>query len=76
MTLLITDPVGFAVDWDWRCGLTVWSERGVWFDSRVAAHQLPTRPRSERHALRAAKRWWSTEGREQALRSGNDEHHR
>lgn len=73
MTWLITDPTGFAVDWDWRCGLTVWSERGAWFDSPIAEHELATRPRTERQALRAAKRWWSAEGREQALQSGGAE---
>lgn len=76
MTLLITDPVGFAVDWDWRRGLTVWSERGVWFATRVGQHQLPDRPGDERQALRMAKRWWSAEGRSEALHRTDIDHSR
>ena len=71
MTVLLADPVGLAVDWDWQRHLTVWATAGrlhePHFDSKVLEHELPERPASARQAHAAAGRWWRTEGRTQAL---------
>ncbi|MGH3284861.1 MAG: hypothetical protein ACRDPD_09300 [Streptosporangiaceae bacterium] len=65
------DPAGFAVDWDWQRGLTVWALAGrrfePRFDRKVLEHELPTRAVSERRAQAAARRWWRTRGRAEAL---------
>jgi hypothetical protein len=48
MTTVWSDPVGFAVDWDWQRGLTVWALAGrrsePRFDGKVLEHELPVRP--------------------------------
>ena len=71
MTMVWGDPVGFAVDWDWQRGLTVWALTGrrsePRFDGKVLEHELPVRPASERQAQAAARRWWRTQGRTEAL---------
>lgn len=71
MSLVLADQAGFAVDWDWRRGLTVWTLAGPRYECRFAAkvieYQLPARPPAERRARRAARRWWRAEGRVQAL---------
>jgi hypothetical protein len=71
MTMVWGDPAGFAVDWDWQRGLTVWALAGrrsePRFDRRVSEHELPVRPVGERQAQAAARRWWRTEGRAGAL---------
>ena len=77
MTMVWGDPAGFAVDWDWQRGLTVWELAGrrsePRFDRKVLEHELPARPAGERQARAAARRWWRTQGHAQALRaaSGN-----
>ena len=71
MTMVWGDPAGFAVDWDWQRGLTVWRLAGRGseprFDHNVLEHELPTRPAGERQAQAAARRWWRTQGRSGAL---------
>lgn len=71
MSVVLADPDGFAVDWDWQRGLTVWAVAGPPFESRfghrVLQHQLAARPASEGRARRAARRWWRAQGRSQAL---------
>jgi hypothetical protein len=71
MTVVLTDPAGFAVDWSWQRHLTVWALTGrryePQFDSKVLEHELPDGPTSERQAHAAARRWWRTQGRTQAL---------
>ncbi|MGH3226295.1 MAG: hypothetical protein ACRDPY_47745 [Streptosporangiaceae bacterium] len=65
------DPAGFAVDWDWQRGLTVWALAGrrfePRFDRKVLEHELPAWPVSERRAQVAARRWWRTRGRAEAF---------
>ena len=71
MTMVWGDPAGFAVDWDWQRGLTVWALAGrrseQQFDGKVLQHELPARPASEWRAQAAACRWWRTQGRTEAL---------
>ena len=71
MTVVLADPAGFAVDWNWQRHLTVWALAGrryePQFDSKVLEHELPVRPSSEWQAHAAARRWWRTQGRTQAL---------
>jgi hypothetical protein len=71
MTMVWGDPAGFAVDWDWQRGLTVWELAGQRseprFDRKVLEHELPARPAGERQARAAARRWWQTHGHAQAL---------
>jgi hypothetical protein len=71
MTMVLTDPAGFAVDWDWHRGLTVWVLAGrrfeSRFDSKVLEHELAVRLTGERQARAVARRWWRTEGRAEAL---------
>jgi hypothetical protein len=54
MTMVWGDPAGFAVDWDWQRGLTVWEPAGQRSGSRsdrkVLEHELP------RHAPGGARR--------------------
>jgi hypothetical protein len=68
--VVLADPEGFAVDWDWQRGLTVWAvagpRSGSRFGTRVLDHQLPARPASEGRARRAARRWSWAQGRAQA----------
>ena len=52
--MVLGHPAGFAVDWDWQRGLTVWTVRGQRFDRRIIEYQLATRPGSETRARRAA----------------------
>jgi hypothetical protein len=74
MTMVWGDQAGFAVDWDWQRGLTVWELAGrgseLRFDRKVLEYELPARPPGERQARAAAGRWWRTQGRAEAL-SGN-----
>ena len=71
MTVVLADPAGFAVDWDWQRHLTVWALAGrpaePRFESRVLEHELPDLPASPKQAHTAARRWWRDEGRTQAL---------
>ena len=72
MTTVLGDPAEtFAVDWDWRRGLTVWTLTGRLsepkYREKVLEHELPDRPASERQAQAAARRWWVKQGRAQAL---------
>lgn len=71
MTTVWSDPEGFAVDWDWQRGLTVWALAGrrsePQFDGKVLEHELPARPAGERQARAAARHWWRTQGRAEAL---------
>jgi hypothetical protein len=71
MTTVWSDPAGFAVDWDWQRGLTVWSLAGrrfePQFDGKVLEHELPARPAGERQAQAAARHWWRTQGRAESL---------
>jgi hypothetical protein len=66
MSQVLVDPAGFAVDWDWRRGLTVWTVRGRRLDRRIVEHQLATWPSSEGRAHRAARTWWRRQGRAEA----------
>jgi hypothetical protein len=75
MTTIWGDPdAGFAVDWDWGRGLTVWTLTGRHFEARygdkVLEHELPSRPAGEREARNAARRWWREQGRAEALAAG------
>jgi hypothetical protein len=71
MTMVMGDPAGFAVDWDWQRGLVVWTLAGrpseARFESKVLEHELTARPAGERRAQAAARRWWRTQGRAEAL---------
>jgi hypothetical protein len=71
MTVVLSDPVGFAVDWNWQRHLTVWSLAGrhyePYFDHIVAQHELPEKPVGQRQAHAAARRWWREQGRTEAL---------
>lgn len=71
MTVVLADPAGSAVDWNWQRHLTVWALAGrpyePQFDSKVLEHELPVQPTSERQANAAARRWWRAQGRTQAL---------
>ena len=71
MTTVWGDPAGFAVDWDWQRGLTVWALAGrrsePRFDRKVFEHELPARPTGGRQARAAARRWWRTQGHAEAL---------
>ena len=71
MTVVLADPAGFAVDWNWQSHLAVWTLTGrphePQFDSKVLEYDLPARPASQRQAHAAARGWWRTEGRPQAL---------
>jgi len=71
MTMVWWDPAGFAVDWDWQRGLTVWTLAGPRFTSRfdrsLLRHELADRPVGEHQARTAAGRWWRAQGRSEAL---------
>ena len=71
MTVVLADPAGFVVDWNWESHLTVWTLTGrhyePQFDSKVLEHELPDRPTSQRQAYGAARRWWRAQGRTQVL---------
>jgi len=71
MTVVLADPAGFAVDWNWQHHLSVWTLTGrpyePQFDSKVLEHELPDQPTTARQAHAAARRWWRTQGRTQAL---------
>jgi hypothetical protein len=71
MTMVLWDPAGFAVDWDWQRGLTVWTLAGPRFtsrfDRRVLDHELAARPAGERQARAGAGRWWRAQGRSEAI---------
>ncbi len=71
MAMVWADPAGFAVDWDWQRGLTVWTLSGPRFTSRferrVLEHELAARPGGTRRARTAAGRWWRVQGRAEAL---------
>src|SRR5579875_1062559 len=71
VSVVVVDPAGFAVDWDWQRGLTVWTLRGPRAESRfghsVLEHALPDPPGSQSRARRAARRWWRAQGRAEAL---------
>ena len=71
MTVVLTDPTGYAVDWNWQRHLTVWSLSGRHyeprFDSILLEHDLPDLPGSPRKAHAAARTWWKAEGRSQAV---------
>ena len=62
MTVVLADPEGFAVDWNWQRHLTVWALTGrtyePQFDSKVLEHELRVQPTSQRQAHAAARSWW------------------
>jgi hypothetical protein len=70
MTVVLADPAGFAVDWNWQRHLTVWALVGrpyePQFDSKVLEYELPVQPTSEQQAHAAARSWWRAQGRTQA----------
>jgi hypothetical protein len=71
MSVVLSDPAGFAVDWNWQKHLTVWTLGGRHyeprFESKVLEHDLPDRPASQRAATAAARRWWKAQGRAEVL---------
>jgi hypothetical protein len=71
MSVVVADPAGFAVDWNWQQGLTVWALAGPRsesrFDHKVLEHQLPALPAGESRARRAARHWWRAQGRSRAV---------
>jgi hypothetical protein len=71
-----SDPAGFAVDWDWQRGLTVWELAGrrfePRFDRKVLEHELSARPADERQARTTARHWWRTQGQTQALSAARE----
>ena len=67
MSVVLTDPDGFATGWDWQRCLMVWAVRGDRFGDEITEHQQGTRPGSEFRAGRAARRRWRGQGRSQAL---------
>lgn len=71
MSVVLSDPAGFVVDWNWQNHLTVWTLSGRHyeprFESKVLEHDLPDRPASQRQAHAAARRWWKAQGRTQVL---------
>jgi hypothetical protein len=71
MTVVLADPAGFVVDWNWQRHLTVWPLTGRHyeprFDSKVLEHDLPDQPASQRQAHAAARRWWRAQGRTQVF---------
>ena len=70
MTVVLADPAGFAVDWNWQRHLTVWALVGrayePQFDSKVLEHELPVQPTSEQQAHATARSWWRAQGRTEA----------
>lgn len=71
MAMVWADPAdGFALDWDWQRGLTVWTL--AWrgsvprFDRKLLEHELPGRPVGERQARAVARRWWQAQGHAEA----------
>lgn len=76
MTMVWGDPAGFAVDWDWQRGLTVWALAGRRFESRfdrkLLEHDLPARPAGEWRAQAAARRWWRERGRAEAISAARE----
>lgn len=66
----------FAVDWDWRRGLTVWTLGGrrsePKYERKLLERELESRPASERAAQAEARRWWRREGRAEALAAAAD----
>jgi hypothetical protein len=75
MAMVLGDSAGFAVDWDWQRGLTVWELAGrrsePRFDRKVLEYELPARPPGERQARAAARRWWRAQGHDQAIRAAS-----
>jgi hypothetical protein len=47
ISVVLADPGGFAIDWDWQRRLTVWTIREDRFGDKITEHQLETRPGSE-----------------------------
>jgi hypothetical protein len=76
MTVVLTDPAGFAVDWNWQRHLTVWSLSGRHYEPRFDAilfeHDLADSPGSPRKAHSAARTWWKAQGRSQAVAAVGD----
>ena len=82
MSVVLTEPDGFAIDWDWQRCLTVWAVRGDRFGDKITEHQLGTRPGSEfRPAARpagggagrdAARHWGGRAVRPQVPARGHD----
>jgi hypothetical protein len=54
VTMVWGDPAGFAVDWDWQRGLTVWELAGrrsePRFDRRLLNRELPASKTANRSA--------------------------
>ena len=71
MTLVLADPAGFVVDWNWQRHLTVWTLTGrhyePQFDTKALEHDLPDQPARLRQAHAAVRRWWGAQGRTQVL---------
>jgi hypothetical protein len=76
MTVVLTDPTGFAVDWNWQRHLTVWTLTGrhyePQFDLKVLEHDLPESPADQRRAHAAARRWWRAQGRTEAVAASGE----
>lgn len=60
--IVYADPQ-YVVDWNWSDELTVWAVGGDRTDRRVSSHRLSSRPRTERQAVKATRRWWREAGR-------------
>lgn len=71
MSVVLADVGGFAVNWDWQRGLTVWTVRGPRFDLRITEHHLAARPSSESRARRAALRRWRVQALSRAEASAS-----
>jgi hypothetical protein len=71
MTMVMGDPAGYAVDWDWQRGLAVWTLTGrpsePRYETKLLEHELPARPGGDRQAQAAARRWWRAQGRAEAI---------
>jgi hypothetical protein len=66
--IVYADPQ-YVVDWNWSDELTVWAIDGDRADRRVASHRFSSRPRTERQAVEATRRWWEETGRAEAART-------
>lgn len=69
--MIVHSEPGYAIDWDWSSGLTVWSHDADRLEQILGTHRLDHVPKGETQAAHAAERWWHREGRaELSDRSG------
>jgi len=61
--VIVHSEPGYAIDWDWSTGLTVWSTGVDRFEQVLGTHRLEHVPKGGAQAARAAERWWQQEGR-------------